>query len=214
MTKRLRIDDVDPNLLSKNPWNTNVVSPDNDEKLSSSIDRLGFFKPIIVRETPAGRLEVLGGEHRWQHAIAKGLPTVPVTNLGPIDDKTAKEISLVDNGRYGQDDTLKLAALLDSIGDPQDLSTFMPYSSADLEMIFSSVTVSLDDLELDDDDDRAPAPTSTKKVQEFQFMKFKVPIDDAATVKAKIDDIIKTQKYDDHDSLANAGMALVDLCRR
>ena len=55
-----------------------------------------------------------------------------MVNLGRISDKKAKEIGLVDNGRYGADDTLQLAQLLDGLGVQADeLSSFMPYSESD-----------------------------------------------------------------------------------
>lgn len=63
---------------------------------------------------------------------------MPVINLGKISDKKAKEIGLVDNGRYGADDTLRLAELLEELGDMKELSSFMPYDSGELESIFSA----------------------------------------------------------------------------
>src|SRR5437762_10365036 len=99
---------VDPRLLQPNPWNTNVVSPDNEAKIDASNQRLGMFKPIIVRELPDGTLQILGGAHRRESAIRLGWDQVPVFNVGPVSDKQAKEIGLADNARYGHDDTLAL----------------------------------------------------------------------------------------------------------
>lgn len=212
MKQQLRIENIDPNLLTANSWNTNVVSPDNERKLAESIKRFGFFKPILARRVN-GNLEVLGGEHRWQAAQAAGMTTVPVIDLGELDDKTAKEISLVDNGRYGSDDTLQLASLLESLGDPAEIAGFMPYDNKELEAIFSSVNIALDDLELDDSEQNAPPAPPSRKVQEFQVMRFKIPVDDAAMVSDKIAKIMKEQKFTEDDSLTNAGLALVHLCK-
>ena len=112
---KIKVETLAPERLSPNPWNTNVVSPENQQKLNASIKRFGMFKPIVVREID-GTLEIIGGQHRWEAAVEMKLPEVPVVNLGRITDKKAKEISLVDNGRYGADDTLQLAELLDDIG--------------------------------------------------------------------------------------------------
>lgn len=212
MAANLKIDNVDPARLRANTWNTNVVSPDNEKKLAESIKRFGFFKPILVRETDTG-LEVLGGEHRWQAAMAAAMVTVPVINLGKLDDKTAKEMSIVDNGRYGNDDTLQLAQLLESLGDASDLVSFMPYDDKELESIFSSVSIAVDDLELDDDDEKVQPLPSHRKVQEFQVMHFKVPVGDVGMIKDTIEQVMKTQKFTDNDSLTNAGMALVHICK-
>lgn len=208
----LKIDNLDPKTLRANPWNTNVVSPDNERKLAESIKRFGFFKPILAREVN-GQLEVIGGEHRWQAALSLGETTVPVVNLGAIDDQKAKEISLVDNGRYGQDDTLQLANLLEELGDTSELVEFMPWDNAELESIFSSVSIALDELELSDEDEKPPVLPKTKPVQSFQVMRFKVPVEDAEKVAKRIEAIMKEQKYTEDDSLTNAGLALVHLCQ-
>nr|EKV2115583.1 chromosome partitioning protein ParB [Acinetobacter baumannii] len=35
---------VDPAQLQPNPWNSNIVSPENEAKLKASIERRGMFK--------------------------------------------------------------------------------------------------------------------------------------------------------------------------
>jgi ParB-like chromosome segregation protein Spo0J len=211
-TASLRIDYVDPNELKPNPWNTNVVSPGNEQKLHASVDRLGMFKPALARTLPNGQIEILGGEHRWQYAIAKGESKFPIINLGQIDDHRAKEISLVDNGRYGVDDTVSLAALLAELGPIDDLASFMPFEAKDIDSMFSSVNIALDDLELSDEEQKAPVLPPSRKVQEFQVMRFKVPVADAAMVTDKMNTIMKQQGFTNDDSLTNAGFALVHLC--
>ncbi|MDH8217342.1 ParB/RepB/Spo0J family partition protein, partial [Klebsiella pneumoniae] len=69
------------------------------------------FKPILGRELLDGTYEILGGEHRWRAAIEHGMAAVPVTSVGVIDDNTAKQMSLVDNERYGEDDAVELQRL-------------------------------------------------------------------------------------------------------
>ena len=212
MSKQLRIDHIDPADLTPNAWNTNVVSPDNEKKLEESIRRFGLYKPILVRTLQDGTLEVLGGEHRWHAAIRAKMDSVPVLNLGKIDDKTAKEISLTDNARYGIDDTLQLAQLLETLGSPEEIASFMPYNDADLETIFASVSIAVDDLEITPEEEQAKPSPAARKVQEFQLMQFKVPVADAALVQDAINAIMKTQGFTKNDSLTNAGMALVHLC--
>ena len=126
--RTIKISDLFPN-----PWNTNVVSPENQSKIEESIKRFGMFKPLVVRTLSDGRLEILGGQHRWEAAKALGIEQVEVVDLGEIDDKKAKEISLVDNGRYGVDDGLRLSELLRELGDVEE---YLPYSEADLNQIF------------------------------------------------------------------------------
>jgi ParB family chromosome partitioning protein len=205
---KFAIEMMKPSALVPNPWNTNIVSPDNEAKIEASIKRLGMFKPITVRELNDGTLEILGGEHRAAAAERMGIKTIPVINLGKIDDNQAKEISLVDNGRYGSDDILQLASLLEGLGSAEELAMFMPYGESDLTSIFSSVNIALDDLDIPDDDEIPSLPT-TKPLQTHQVMRFKVPVGDVATITDQVERVMKAQKFNEGDSLENAGDALV-----
>lgn len=207
---------VDPMLLKPSPWNPNVVSPDNEKKLEESIKKLGFFKPALVRELKNGSFEIVGGEHRIQAAMRLGHTEVPIINLGKIDDTRAKELCLLDNGRYGQDDAAALAVILEEIGKFDDVSTFMPFSSQEIDNIFASVDIAMGEIGMGaDDDEPMPLPSAKPKaVQEFQIMRFKVPVEDASAVQAAIDSIMKTQGFTAEESLTNAGHALVHLANK
>ena len=168
-----------------------------------------MFKPVVVRQLQDGTLEIIGGEHRWEASKSLGLKEIPVVNLGSISDKKAKEISLVDNGRYGADDTLQLAELLEDIGvGAEELAGFMPFTESDFASIFSSVNIALDDLDIDPDEELPKTPTS-KSVQTHQIMRFKVPVDDVSVITDLIERTMKEQRFTDEDSLSNAGNALV-----
>ena len=203
-----------PESLTPNPWNTNIVSPDNEAKLEESIKRFGMFKPVVVRELADGTLQILGGEHRAGAARRMGIKKVPVINLGRIDDQKAKEISLVDNGRYGADDTLQLAELLEGLGNADELASFMPYSESDLSSIFSSVNIALDELDLHDLEEQAPSVPKERPIQTHQVVRFKIPVDDASWITDLIEKAMKSQKFTDSDSLTNAGDALVYLLKK
>lgn len=204
---------VDIDSLIPNPWNTNHVSPDNEAKIEASLKRLGWAKPIIVRSLADGTLEILGGEHRWRAAKRLGYKQVPIFNLGTVDDAKAKEIGLVDNARYGDDDALELSELMKTMGTPDELAVFLPYTDADLNAIFSASTLALDSLEPEADTNTGPDLPTERAVQTHQFMRFKVPIEDAQKVEQAIEAIMKVQGFTQEDSLANAGNALVHLCK-
>lgn len=204
------ITQVDPGVLIPNTWNSNIVSPDNEAKLDESLKRFGVFKPVIVRELLDGTLQIIGGQHRAQSAIRLGYKSVPIVNLGVITDTRAKEISLVDNDRYGEDDAYKLSELLSTLNS-EDLSAFTTFSDADLESIFTNSSIALDelnDLSLPSEDTDLP---TEKSIQTHQIMRFKVPIKDVDAVTQRIEKAIKVQGFDDSDSLTNAGDALVHL---
>ncbi|HCW3853234.1 ParB/RepB/Spo0J family partition protein [Acinetobacter baumannii] len=202
---------VDPAQLQPNPWNSNIVSPENEAKLKASIERRGMFKPIVVRQLDNGTLQIIGGEHRALVAKQMKVDKVPAFNLGKISDVEAKEIGLLDNGRYGSDDALKLAEIFADIGTPEDLATFMPFTSSDIDTIFSNSTIALDalaNLNLPEEDIELP---SGKAVQTHQIMRFKVPVEQVDKVVDRIQAVIKSQGYDDDDPMINAGDALAHI---
>jgi ParB-like chromosome segregation protein Spo0J len=209
---------IHPNRLRPNPWNTNLVSPENEAKLAKSLDELGQFKPIIVRFLPDLRTdtdyEILGGEHRWQIAMNTGLHEVHIFDLGVVDDIKAKKISLADNPRYGADDTLALAKLLGELGTADELQAILPYTDADISAIFSATDIALEELDLPDDFDSTAAPeikAPERATKTHTIMRFKVPLTDAEKITEKISKTQKRQGFSSSDELTNAGDALVHL---
>lgn len=197
----MKSDTISPSELRHNSWNTNRMDAENFNKLKKSLKSLGAFKPIIVRETKHG-LEVLGGAHRLDAARELGFPTVPIFNLGNIDDDRAKEISLVDNTRYGQDDAVALSKLLDSF--ETDL----------LEEILPETTVELPDTDdilakLDEDMKAIKDEEETHKV-----LKFRLSVEDAEEVEAVLSKIAAKFEYRYPDGYSNYSEALHHLALR
>lgn len=209
----LSVKNLDVSQLKPNKWNTNVVTPENEAKIKESISRFGLFKPILTRNSNDGLQEIIGGEHRWQVAKKMGYSSVPVISLGDVDDKTAKEISLVDNGRYGEDDGLQLSELLKSIGTVEEISSFLPYSGSEMEDLFKQTeSINFDELELGlnkEDEFEVPEVLKTKPPKTHVMMRFNIPIDDFENVRTRIEDVIRTNNFTADDSLTNAGNALV-----
>jgi ParB-like chromosome segregation protein Spo0J len=205
--------------LRPNPFNPNSVGPANEAKLDKSLEKFGgLFKPIIVREIKGWkddgpRYEILGGEHRWLSAVRAKLKKVPIFNLGPIDDKTAKEISIADNARYGFDDDLLLADVLASIGTADEIQSFLPYGAADLEAIISSSTIALDELELPEtlEDHELPEEKLAKTPRTHTIMRFKVALADAERITERIVAVKHEHGLTTSDDLTNAGDALVQI---
>lgn len=202
--------------LRKNAFNSNKVSAVNEEKIRHSIERNGLFKPIIVRQVEGvPGYEIIGGEHRWEQAKELGYTEVPIVNLGAISDAKAKEISVIDNARYGVDDAILFADILKGIGDVDEISHFLPYGDADLSAIFAASNIALDDL---DDDIRVEDPVETpdepvapKPVKTHQIMRFKIGLVDAERLTALVAKTQKDHGFNTADELTNAGDALVHL---
>tara|TARA_B110000037_G_C16955780_1_gene438794 strand:- start:79 stop:738 length:660 start_codon:yes stop_codon:yes gene_type:complete len=205
-SKSVGVDELKPN-----PWNSNVVLPENEQKIEESIKRLGLFKPITVRELEDGSYEILGGQHRWEAACRMGYEKIGIVNVGDVTDKLAKEIGLADNGRYGEDDTGLLKNILNSLdSSAADLAGFLPFALEGLEDVFSGteVEIDLEDLDMDEDDIELDEDAPTVGPS-HQVMRFKVPVDDAEEVSEFIEKIMKKEGFEDEDSLTNAGDALV-----
>jgi ParB-like chromosome segregation protein Spo0J len=206
---------VDSGELTPPPSNPNIMTPENEAKLEASIKRFGFFRPVIVRELE-DKLEIVGGEHRWEIARRHGMK-VPIMNLGPISDQEAREILLADNARYGVDDTLSLAEFLKEMGDVavDDLQDFLPYTETDLTEIFSSVDIALDDLDIaesfEKDEEKDAEPPAVKAPKTHTIMRFKVALADAERLTEVIAKTQKHHGYTTADELTNAGDALVHL---
>lgn len=203
--------------LRKNPWNSNQVSAENEAKIRASIQRNGLFKPVIVRQVAdITGYEIVGGEHRWEQAIELGHTEVPVANLGEIDDRQAKEIGVIDNARYGIDDTLSLGEILKDIG-TDDLQDFLPYGDTDLSAIFSASDIALDDLEIDEsfekdvENEREDDAPVEKPAKTHTVMRFKCSLGDAERLTALIARTQKVQALNTADDLTNAGDALIFL---
>ena len=207
----MKFEEIAPRKLQSNPWNTNHLTPEAELKLENSLRRRGMFKPVIVRQLPNGAYQILGGQHRAEIAERIEMPTVPICNLGEIDDNAAREIGVLDNSRYGQDDAAALSRLLEELGTPTELATFMPFDVGELDAIHKLSTIDLDRLGLDDEDAPAPDMKPAREPRTHVVMRFKIPIEDHQKVEERIKDIIATQGFDDSDSMVNAGDALVCL---
>lgn len=211
---KLNITYVDPNDLHFASWNPNEVDPIAFQKIVNSIKKNDFYTPLHVREKDDGTLEIIGGEHRTKAAIEMGIKSIPVINHGKVDDKKAKQLLLVDNGRYGHENAEKMQELLNSgMGDIDELLSILPYDEDQLENYFSHDSgfedIDFDDLEGDADDidlSSASAPTKT-----HQIIRFKVGMEDAVKISETITKIKNEQGFDDSDELTNAGDALVYL---
>lgn len=214
MTTQIKIDYFPPGLLVPNPWNSNRVGPDMEARLEASIRQFGFVKPIVVRRLADETLQILGGEHRVRKAVEMGIESVPVVVLENISTEQAKALGVADNARYGEDDALKLAAILGDIS--PELLEMLPFDEKDLAGIFASSAIDLDDLGFDDSDDREmpemPAADSPRSTITHELMRFKVPIEDRDRVEKFMQHVIKSKGFSaESDSMVAAGMALVEI---
>lgn len=121
---------VDPKELSPNPWNPNEMDPGMLEYARASIAKFGFVDPVTCRSIGKS-LQIIDGEHRWRIAIERQLATIPVFDLGPLDDATAQQLTIVLNETRGQANPSKLGQLLKELmakESKESLLSTLPYT--------------------------------------------------------------------------------------
>lgn len=205
-------EDLNPMVLQPASWNPHQVPIENLEKLRESIAKNGNFDPPLVRLMPDGSHEIVSGHHRIKLAQMDGVSKITVMVATGMSDKIAKQIALASNAKYGYDDALKLSELLKGMGTNVDeLTSFLPTSDKEFEILMGveDHKLDLDELKLDDDgamEDFAEPSRPTKTAQMFRF---KVPVGDAESVERAIKRVAKEQGFTEGDSLTNQGDALV-----
>lgn len=65
-------------------------------ELAQSIKEQGVMQPVLVRELPDGRFEIIAGERRTRAARLAGLETVPAL-VKEVDDRTTLAMALIEN---------------------------------------------------------------------------------------------------------------------
>ena len=204
---------VATDLLSPNPWNTNQMDATAYRKLRESIERVGSFKPVVVRELDDGEYQIIGGEHRWSVMNELGYEEIQVVNLGKISDTRAKQISVLDNERFGEDDEVAFQRLLEDIQSDleYDLSDIMRVEF-DLDKVMSLSSIDTDSLLDELDDELSDTPSRTKDAitdsDDKTMLRFRFDQDDAVVVRQAILDIIESQAIKTGNEFDDAGEAL------
>lgn len=134
--------------LRSNPWNPNVQTDRDFEKLCSAIRRFGFGQPLIVREADDG-YEVIDGEHRLNAARSLRMTQVPVINLGNVPDVVAKQLTILANELSGTSDQVRMSALLSDLAQHVSIDALrevMPFPRRELDSLIAALDYNLDRL--------------------------------------------------------------------
>ena len=90
--KEILVDRVIPN---RNQPRRRFSQPEIDE-LVESIKHNGILQPVLVREMPDGKFELIAGERRWRAASLAGLHTIPAV-VKQVSDHEIVELALIEN---------------------------------------------------------------------------------------------------------------------
>lgn len=88
----LKISDIEPNRgQARKQFDETALL-----ELADSIGKHGILQPIAVRKKVNGYYEIIAGERRWRASKIAGLSEIPAL-VKEIDDRTASELSLIEN---------------------------------------------------------------------------------------------------------------------
>ncbi|HEV2619449.1 MAG TPA: ParB/RepB/Spo0J family partition protein [Acidobacteriaceae bacterium] len=83
--------------IDRNPNQTRTAFDDLKlNELARSIATSGVVQPIVVRELPGGRYQLIMGERRWRASKAAGKATIPAI-VRQVSDEQALEMTIVEN---------------------------------------------------------------------------------------------------------------------
>lgn len=101
--------DIPVDAIEANPFQPRTSFDEKAlEELSASIRKLGIVQPLTVRETTAGRFQLIAGERRLRAARLAGLTHVPAY-IRTADDQAMLELALVENIQREDLDAVEVA---------------------------------------------------------------------------------------------------------
>jgi ParB family chromosome partitioning protein len=83
--------------IDRNPNQTRTAFDEAKlAELAQSIRATGVVQPVVVRELPGGRYQLIMGERRWRASQAAGKTTIPAI-VRQVSDEQAMEMTIVEN---------------------------------------------------------------------------------------------------------------------
>jgi ParB family chromosome partitioning protein len=83
--------------IERNPNQTRTAFDETKlAELAASITATGVVQPIVVRQLPSGRYQLIMGERRWRASSVAGKATIPAI-VRQVSDEQAMEMTIVEN---------------------------------------------------------------------------------------------------------------------
>ena len=83
--------------IDRSPWQTrDMPSPESVQDLAASIRTAGVVQPIVVRQMPGGRYQLIAGERRIAASFLVERSTVPAI-VRQVSNELAAEMTLIEN---------------------------------------------------------------------------------------------------------------------
>jgi len=84
-------------------------------ELAASIRATGVVQPVVVRELPGGRFQLIMGERRWRASEAAGKTTIPAI-VRQVSDEQAMEMTIVENLQRADLNAMEQARAFERLG--------------------------------------------------------------------------------------------------
>ena len=137
----MKIEEIDINNLVLNGLNVRKTQVNEIEQLSKSIIENGLINPITVKlidydDKNKGKYEIIAGKRRYLAMKELNKKTIPC-NIITIDNKTAKEMSLIENLQKNNlsncDKVLSISKLYENESDYDKIKTLTKISKATIK---------------------------------------------------------------------------------
>jgi ParB family transcriptional regulator, chromosome partitioning protein len=85
------------------------------DELAASIRATGVVQPIVVRELPGGKYQLIMGERRWRASSRAGKATIPAI-VREVSDEQAMEMTIIENLQRADLNPMEQARAFDQLG--------------------------------------------------------------------------------------------------
>jgi hypothetical protein len=108
------------NVVSKNSWNPNYMTPFEEKSLAHGLQHDGWLisQALLIWGTDEKKRKknlIIDGEHRYEAATKLGFTDGPMVFLNGLTESEAKALTVKMNGKRGSFDRTELSELLRSI---------------------------------------------------------------------------------------------------
>jgi len=151
---------VNIDLIIPNTWNPkesieeSTENKEHYEAIKNEIEKKGLFEAITVRKLK-DKYEILDGYHRWTACKELGYTEIRVNDLGKIDDKLARAITLIKEQKKVPISELKVAEIVgwfrDEGTEEEDVKDLLGYSDKEFEEYTELFDFDWDDYEDSED---------------------------------------------------------------
>jgi ParB family chromosome partitioning protein len=102
--------------IERNPNQTRTTFDEAKlAELAASIRATGVVQPVVVRELPGGRYQLIMGERRWRASQAAGKATIPAI-VRKASDEQAMEMTIVENLQRADLNPMEQARAFERLG--------------------------------------------------------------------------------------------------